>query len=401
MPTNVPPLQFTPEGIAIPEEKDIVEGVLEDFKNAFGPDMDTSLTTPQGQLATSIAAIIGDCNDRIAEMVNQFDPLFASGRNQRALGEFYFLTPTPAESTVLQVNCIGAGGVVIPQGSQIIDPQGVIYQSTGAGTIPSSGSIVLQFAAVTAGPLAVPDSVSISRSIPGWDRAVLISGTEGQYSEGQGEFELRRQQSVASNSSGTVEAVRAAVSAVEGVLDVFVVDNSTKAIVNYGATNYPLLENSIYVGVIGGNATEIAEAIASKKDAGANMNGNQTVTIYDTVHYDPPYPGQIIKYNIPTNTPIYFAVQIANNSSLPSNIAQLVKDSIVDAFAGGDGRQRARMGASLFASRFYSPISAISNSVEILSVLIGKTSPAALNAVTLGIDQAPTINPANITVTIV
>src|SRR5438874_12287686 len=95
-----------------------------------------------------------------------------------------------------------------------------------------------------------------------------------------------------------------------------------------------------------------------------------------------------------------FAVQIANNGSLPANIVSLVQNAIVSAFVGGDGGARARIGATIYASRFYSPILAVAPGLSILSLLIGTTT-ANQSSLTVGIDQAPMVTASNISVTLV
>ncbi len=84
--TNVPPIVFTPTGPALPTESAILAGVLADENAAFGGGMSLSLSSPQGQLAQSLTAIIGDKNNQIATIVNQIDPNYAMGRWQDAIG---------------------------------------------------------------------------------------------------------------------------------------------------------------------------------------------------------------------------------------------------------------------------------------------------------------------------
>ena len=58
MTTNVPAIQFTTAGIVVPEESAILTGVQEDINAAFGGNLNfTNLNTPQGQLASSWAAV--------------------------------------------------------------------------------------------------------------------------------------------------------------------------------------------------------------------------------------------------------------------------------------------------------------------------------------------------------
>src|ERR1035441_9639730 len=71
LPSSVPQIRFTPQGPIIPTNGDILAGVQIDINYAFGGGVNPALTTPQGQLASSTAAIISDKDSEIAYIVNQ------------------------------------------------------------------------------------------------------------------------------------------------------------------------------------------------------------------------------------------------------------------------------------------------------------------------------------------
>ncbi|MBS6359701.1 baseplate J/gp47 family protein [Burkholderia sp.] len=398
--TNVPSVVFGATGVVLPAEADVLTGVQSDINQAFGGGVNPALNTPQGQLSQSLTAIIGDKNNQIAEVANQVNPDYADGRWQDAIGRIYFIDRNPAEATAINVTCVGLSGTVIPVGAKVSDANGNIYACTAAGTIPTGGSISLQFACAVYGPTAVPATVSIYQTVVGWDTATITGGTVGSNVESRADFEYRRRNSVALNGKGSLPSIYANVFAVSGVLDVYVAENTTNAPITVGSSNYSLAPHSIYVAAVGGTAANIAQAIWLKKDVGADYNGNTSVVVTDTSGYNIPYPTYTVKYQVPASLPILFAVQIANNSALPSNIVALVQNAIISAFSGGDGGPRARIGSTIFASRFYSPVAAIGMNVSILSILIG-TSSATLASLTVGIDQSPTVTAANISVTLV
>lgn len=398
--TNVPSVVFGATGVVLPAEADVLTGVQSDINQAFGGGVNPALNTPQGQLSQSLTAIIGDKNNQIAEVANQVNPDYADGRWQDEIGRIYFIDRNPAEATAINVTCVGLSGTVIPVGAKVSDANGNIYACTAAGTIPTGGSISLQFACAVYGPTAVPATVSIYQTVVGWDTATITGGTVGSNVESRADFEYRRRNSVALNGKGSLPSIYANVFAVSGVLDVYVAENTTNAPITVGSSNYSLAPHSIYVAAVGGTAANIAQAIWLKKDVGADYNGNTSVVVTDTSGYNIPYPTYTVKYQVPASLPILFAVQIANNSALPSNIVALVQNAIISAFSGGDGGPRARIGSTIFASRFYIPVAAIGMNVSILSILIG-TSSATLASLTVGIDQSPTVTAANISVTLV
>lgn len=399
--TSVPDVTFGATGPVLPTEADILAGVRSDIDVAFGGGVNPALNTPQGQLASSIAAMIGDKNALFAEIVNQVNPDLADGRMQDAIGRIYYIDRTPAKSTAVLATCTGLTGTMIPLGARAQAADGRIYRCTAPGTIPESGHIDLPFACSITGPIACPEGTlnAIYQAIPGWDAIKNASdGVKGRDVESRADFENRRRQSVALNAKGALPSVRAAVLAVPGVLDAYTEENEKNVPVTIGGVT--LSPHSIYVAAVGGVAADIATAIWAKKSPGCDMNGNTTVIVHDTDGYSVPCPSYRITFQIPAALPIRFAVQIANLATLPANVVQQIQAAILDAFSGGDGGARARIGSTIYASRYYAAVASIDASIEIVSILIG-TAQATHNAVTVNIDQVPTLSSSNISVTLV
>jgi hypothetical protein len=371
MATNVPKPVFGPAGFESPTQAVILAGIMADMVAAFGGNLNTSLSTPQGQLASSQAAIVGNANDTFVYYTNQTNPDFAAGRMQDAIGAIYFLDRLPAQPTVIQALCVGLQGVVLPAGTaQVIDLAGNIYICNETGTIPSTGNITLPFSNQTVGPIDVPESVSPYRVIPGWDSTDVSSGIVGNDVESRASFETRRKQSVAKNSVGSLPAVRGEVLSVSGVLDAYVTENTLATDTVIGGVT--LAPKSLYVAVTGGNADDIAKAIWLKKAPGCGYNGNTTIVVEDTNSgYNPPFPSYDVSFEIPSALQILFAIRIANSNLVPSNATQLIQQAIIAAFSGNDGGSRASIGNTIYASRYYAPIALLGSWAQIISVLIG------------------------------
>ena len=393
--TNVPPITFGANGFQAPTEQAILVGVQADINAAFGGNLNPGLSTPQGQLATSTAAIIGNVNDTFLYFCNQVDPAYATGRMQDAIARIYFLERNPALPTVLQINCVGAVGVPIPIGSTIVDEANNIYTCTNAGAIGANGNVQLAFANNVVGPIAVPGSteVSIYQAIPGWDSVTVVSGTVGQNTETRQAFEARRAASVAANSAGSLPSVQGAVLSVPGVLDAYTTENVSSSAQTIGGVL--LASKSLYVAVTGGGAAAIAQAIWSKKAPGCGYNGNTTVAVQDTNSgYNEPYPSYNVSFEVPSGLAILFAVQIANNAQVPTNAIQQIQSAILNAFNGGDGGPRARIGSTLYASRYIPPLIALGPWVQITSLEIGSINTP--NAIFDGYILGNTLNVTSI-----
>lgn len=401
--SNVPPIVFTPTGLQVPQEAEILEGVFEDWDAAFGGGLNPALETPQGQLITSEAAIIADMYAKIVDVVNQVDPDTADGAYQDAIARIYFLDRIAGAPTVVDCVCVGAFGTIIPAGRQAQDTSGNIYVCVEGGTIPNSGTITLAFANVVNGPIPCPENTltRIYQTVPGWD--TINNPTEGVLGrdvETREEFEARRAASVALNARGSLQSIFANVFAVPDVIDVYATENVTNSTVPIGSTNYPMLPHSLLVSVVGGDNEAIADAIWRKKDIGCDMNGDTSVIVVDSEGYSQPYPQYTIKFERPTALPILFEVEIADSPSLPADIVALVKAAIIATFTGADGGTRVRIGSNLLASKFYPGIIRIGPEVSLLSVLLGDVY-ADQTALLIGVDQAPTVDENDISVTLV
>lgn len=332
--TNVPTIQFTATGFLAPSGPAVLAGVQLDIDSAFGSSLNYGLTTPQGQLASSWAASIFNANSVFVYYAQQTDPAFASGRFQDAIGNIIVgFQRQPSEPTAVQLSCSGALNTIIPVGALTSDQSsGALYQCVQQGTIPAGGSIALSFAAVIPGPTPVPQMVTIVQLIPGWDSATVLSGVIGRNVETRQAFEQRRQDSVAGNSFGPIGAIIGAVAGVAGVLDYWGYSNNTASPLTIFGVTIPA--NAIYVSVAGGAPLNVANAIFSKKGAGAPMAGNTTVTVYDS---NPLYTSPIaytITYEIPTALQILFKVTIQNTPLVPSNAATQIQSALIAAFAG-------------------------------------------------------------------
>jgi len=402
MSTNVPSITWTNGAPVLPAEADILAGVQADINAAFGGGVNPGLTTPQGQLAQTETAIIGDKNNQIAYIANQVNPAFASGIWQDAIGYIYFMTRIQASGTVVNATCVGAVGTVIPLGSIAQDTSGYLYASTAAATIPSSGSVTVEFQNQTTGAIACPIGSlnKIYTAVAGWNTVSnSAAGALGNAVESRAAFEFRRQASVAVNAVNSIQSIQAAVLAVPNVLQAVVVDNSTNSTVNYGSTSYPLAAHSICVSVAGGTSSAIATAIWNKKPPGCGYNGNTTVTVYDNTYASPiPYT---VTYLTPTSTPAYFTVNIQNNPLLPSNIVQLVQNAVLESFNGQDGGTAVTINSTTYSGRYYANINAISSAVNVIEVYLGLSASPSTLSIAFGIDQLPTLSASNIAVALV
>lgn len=405
MPTNVPAIIFGDTGPVSPDEQAILAGIQADLNAAFGGNLAFGNGAPETQLANSETAIVGDANDQFMALFNNVDPAYSSGRMQDAIGRIYFLERITAQATLVQVNCNGLTGVIIPVGALLIDNDtGYRYQCTQSGTITAGGTIQLPFANTVAGPYAVPSTLTIYQSINGWDSATVAGGTEGRAVESRTAFETRRQASVAGNAQNQLASIRAQVLAVANVLSCYTNENPNEypiafnpvatatasisgttlttsgtitgtiangqtvagvgvtpgtTIVSGAGTTWTVSASQtvastpisfggvvipphkIYVCVYGGDSTQVCTAIFSKKGPGAGYVGDTTNIIYDT---SPPYPAPGVPYQVTYQAAAAFNVFVLVKLVNNSNIPADAQQQIAAAIIdnfSGNGEEDA------------------------------------------------------------
>ena len=389
MSSHVPPVRFTPQGLQIPTETEVLNGVLADFNDAFGGGLNLNLETPQGQLASSLAAVIADKNNVIAELVNQIHPEYAEGVMQDAIAQIYFLQRKPATDSAVVCEFVGLPGTQIPQGFIVQDAAGnqwALQQEIG---IPIGGKV--SGTLIAAGQIEAPaHSVNvIYQALVGLDRVDNPRpAVPGRAEESRAEFAERRRRSVAINAHGTPQAVYANVFALDGVRDVYVIDNPKGQNVQAGATNYTLKPHSIYVAAVGGEDTAVAEAVLRYAGSGCDFNGNTEITVYDH-SYNDPKPAYQVAFMRPAELPVYFRIKIERGAFIGADTA--IKQAVINAFKG-------RIGANLYAIGYVAPVVKAVPNVHVLDVEIGLSAGSMGNSVAVGIDQTPVVRAENIEV---
>lgn len=383
--TNVPKIQITDSGLKLPTHQEILSGVLADINAAFGGGLNTeSLETPQGQLASSLAAVIADKNDLIAELVNQINPDYADGIMQDAIAKIYFLERKKAVDSSVECEFIGLAGTIIPKGFAVLDTLGVQWILRDESSILEGGRGTGIFTAAGVVSAAANTVNQPVRTITGLDRVnnprPAIPGRE---LESRADFRRRRQQSVAANAHGTPQSVYSNVAQLDGVSDVYVVDNPKDEAISIGGVT--LNPHSIYVAVRGGNDAQIAEQIWRYTGNGCDYNGNTTVIVYDHNYMDPK-PSYEVKFHRPEEVPVYFKVTVAPGAALGYEIK--IQNAIIRHFAN---LNLSRIGQSVFSADFFQPVLALEN-IRLLDIQISDKRTNWREEVKVGIGSIPTIS---------
>lgn len=361
-------------GVTVPTTKELREEVATGFQDAFrvresDPVLNTDPTSPMGQVVDLMVGELEAKNAELAFLANQLNPRTARGMFLDALAALYGLERKVSEPTVVVCTCTGLAGTVIPFGAIVQDSAGNKYRQSRAGgvTIGVGGTVETEFSAVEHGEIEVSAGsiTQIITVVAGWDSVSNASaGITGRDVEPDGELLNRMIQSYAINANGTVENIQANLAELDGVLDVVVLENYT----NQKQTQYEveLDAHSIAVCIVGGEDADIARTIFERKSGGCGTNGETEVTYVDTEHYNAKYVYRIIR---PTTDDFHVQVTFFEED-MNEETKTAVQNAVVSDFLGELTNPRVKLATTVYASRFYRCIQAVTDS-PIKEILIG------------------------------
>lgn len=390
------------KGLSADSTATIRQGIVNDWENTFSDEnatLNTESESPAGQIIDSEAVLVTAKDSALLELMNQFNPMTASGIFQDAIAAIYFLTRKVAQPTVVECQVMGLQGTTIPAGSVIENTDGFRLRSVGAVTIPEGGTASVEFETVDTGAISIGANTctKIITVIAGWNTVDnAIAGVPGQLVESRASFEARRAQSVAANSHGSRLSLQGALYNIDGVLDCLVLENKSDSTVTKQGVS--LISHSVAICIYGGNNDEIAEMIYNKLDAGCGTNGATTVTYISEDSAVNTY--QIVR---PDPVNVYIEVTINQTASTASTVVDDVKNAVYNDFYGNDaqsGNIRRGCGQTIYASSFSVATIKTAGVTDLVSIEIGKSAGTLGNSIALDADEEPVLSKDNISVII-
>lgn len=388
-------------GVELPSTQEIREDLGEKIQQAFqtsptDPLLNIEPSSPMGQVLDLIVAEIEAKNSEIVFLANMVNPETATGKYLDALAALYGLDRKISEPTV--VNCVltGLKGTLIPYGAIAQDSLGNQYRHSAANgaQIDDTGSVTTTFTAINHGPLEVAAG-SVNRivtTIAGWDSITNpTAGVIGRDEETDAELRNRMIESYAVNATGYVEAIEANLAALEGVLDVRVLENPTNAeVTQYGVAIDP---HSILIAIVGGEDSDIAKTIYQRKDAGCGTTGDYEVQFIDETYYNATYNYKIVR---PQNQSLRISVTFFGTSMNETEKNNVIQAIIQDALGQG-ANDRISLASTVYASRFYQSIQS-QTSAPIAQIQVGLGTGALGSSVQIPANIEPTITESDVSI---
>lgn len=320
------PNSLTATGLQTATRDELLAFYTLQYQTIYGPDIDLSSNTPDGQMMNIQIQAVLDLLDLLSQVYNSFDPDNAIGvvLDQRVTingierqGGTY--TVTPITLVVIQsINLYGLDQTAQPIYT-VADNAGNNYQLEATQIAVAPGTHSFNFRAATPGAqLTIPNTITVPVTIVLGVSSVnnpTAAIVTGENEESDTALRIRRQRSVSLASQGYLSALLAALENVPNVSSAFVYENTSDSTDLDGIPGH-----SIWVIVAGSGApADIAQAIYTKRNAGCGMKGTQTYTV--TQVDGSPF---IIRWDDVVTRNIFITFQaVSINGITPPNIAAI------------------------------------------------------------------------------
>lgn len=390
--------------------EDINDQILADFVAEISPALDTSSTSPAGQIASPIAKVAGELWDVAEAIYVAGDPDRNTGDGQDAVCAITGTSRDPA--TRSQVRCVlgldAAASVPVGSLASVFGNPSSQFKLVGAETVPdtvvpgpvvagAAGSYFARFESVNTGPVAANASTLsvIVTPITGWNSITnALDAVPGHDVESSTDLRIRREAELAAAGSTPVDALRAELSQLLAAYDIAggfadVVENELDTVDVDGRPGHSI-ECLIDDGPSPLSDDLIAQTIWDGKAGGIQTYGSTPGNAVDALGQT-----RVMNFNRPTPIPIYFDLTVVINTDLfPADGDTQIKNAMVALGA------TLKPGADVARTQFFGPIFSVLGVVNCTDLTLD-TAPAPVGTadISIGVRERATFDTSHITVT--
>lgn len=374
------PNSIGPSGLTVATQAELLAGFDADYETIYGADINLSSDTPDGQQINIFIQAVLDLEDLLVQINNMFDPDNAVGviLDQRcAINGVQRQQGTFTITNITIVTNQNANFFGLDQSEQAVytvaDNAGNQWQlvTTQLGISPGTNVFVFQAAAPGAN-LTVPNTITVPVSVVLGVTSInnpTPATTVGTNEESDAALKIRRQKSVGFPSQGYFRSLYAALSNINGITSVELFENRTGApdgnsidpayplgtpghciwVIVAGSPSTPLspawsstttyaygavassaginyiswknsnLNNAVTDAASWGVYNPVAQAIYTKRNAGADMRGETSYTV--TQIDGSPF---VVQWDVVTQETLFAAFTVTSlNGTTPPNIAAI------------------------------------------------------------------------------
>lgn len=403
---------YGPDGLQIQTATEVQADLSGYLQAQFGATLQSlNGNTVIGQLVSALSQVLVAHQEGIDGVYQSLHLDGAQGVNLDRLVQLIGLTRNAATATTVtvQVTNNGAIAAVLPAGTVIQHTAtGALFSTVAASLIAIGGTNSIDLRANATGPLDITAGsawtfVTSFVGVAGCTIANAVGGTSGTAQESDADLRLRVLYSAHLPGKGTVQAIKAAIADLDGVIYANVYENTSDTAGITSPVSIPLLPAHSFVAVtVGGAAADIAGIIYDQKPAGIKDYGSTAYTITNA-------EGDPVVVHFEQATPATIEVEIALpgvDASFDTAIADAIVSYIGGTLSTGDTAAGLGVGATVVtvgvacAAYDATKVNGFSNCTGIttLNLAISPAVPGPANVV-LPWNQYPITSAANITIT--
>lgn len=384
-----------PSGVIVPATSATLNEVSDEWRNAFGADLITDPSTPQGTMISAETLARNNVINNNASLANQINPNIAGGVFLDALLALTGMQRNVQQPTVVSgVTLTGVAGTVIGVGAQAKTSAGDLFQLTSTVTIPLGGTTTGNFQSVEYGQIPCAGSALniIVTAILGWETVDNSSaGVLGSTTQSDQAARAFRLNTLGFQGLSLAAAITSALYAVPGVTSLTFQENvaATTQTIN----GISMVAHSVYACVSGGTDTGVAAALLENKSSGSAWNGGTSVAVVE------PASGQTYTVSFDRPTPITILIRATVHGISSQQASQALLDYAAGNIAGLQGFV---VGASVSPFELAAAIVAQNPGAYVSSCTISLASPISYSTTPLSIgrNEIAATNLSDITITL-
>lgn len=320
----VPITSIDANGVNVPLFSDVMAYFQEQYQTIYGIDTDIDPDTQDGQWIGVISSAVNDCNQTIAATYQAYSPTYAQGAGLSSVVKINGIRRLSSSFSTVVVLCVGQAGIEIGGGlvgdNLNLNSQ---WQLPTNVTMPPEGQIEVTATCTTPGAVSADTGTitNILTPTPGWQTVNNAApAVVGAPVESDAQLRRRQTQSVANPSQSIVLGIQGAIENLPGVQRVMVYENPTGAPDVNG-----IPAHSMAAVVEGGDATDIASAIALRKTPGSPTYGTTSTIIYDARGI----PNQINYFQL-SLVPVTISVSLKALAGFTQAIEQEIVNQLIE-----------------------------------------------------------------------
>ena len=313
---------LTDKGYQKPTTDEILEDIIESLQEKFGADIDVSATSYFGMIARYLASIYSELEENQEAVYNSGNILKATGVSLDRLAANYDVQRNESAYATVTLNFVGTPNYTIPNGNSYTTNDGLIFTLSEDVTLDSNGNgsgLAYSYEKGSVYNVGHDTIVNQNESLDDITTVTNELGASGGADQ-ESDTSLRSRLIVASKgiNSGTYNGLMSAISSVNGVKTVRIVENHSDKTDSFGNPPY-----SIHIYVLGGEKDMIARAILNSIAVGINTYGSVIVKVEDDAHnlHD-------VMFDIATTKDIYAKITLETNDKFPSDGIDLVQAQV-------------------------------------------------------------------------